>query len=185
MAAQDPQNTISAPAQDAAVRFVSQPVVQSLEAEAAPQDTMADAGVVYEAATLSELVDRQTMPAQVSRQMRCLAGGIYFESRGESLEGQLAVGRVIINRARSSRFPDNYCDVIYQRSQFSFVRGRQMPHIREKSKNWRRAVAIAQIALDDSWKNPAKGALFFHAARISPNWRLTRLARVDNHIFYR
>ena len=183
MAAQDPQTSTSDQAQDAAVRFVSEPVVQDLEGES--RGTEDGAAIVYEAATLSELVDRQTMPTQISRQMRCLAGGIYFESRGESLEGQLAVGRVIINRARSSRFPDSYCDVIYQRSQFSFVRGRQMPHIREKSKNWRRAVAIAQIALDDSWKNPAKGALFFHAARVSPNWRLTRLARVDNHIFYR
>ena len=183
MAAQDPQTSTSDQAQDAAVRFVSEPVVQDLEGESRGTEDGAD--IVYEAATLSELVDRQTMPTQISRQMRCLAGGIYFESRGESLEGQLAVGRVIINRARSSRFPDSYCDVIYQRSQFSIVRGRQMPHIREKSKNWRRAVAIAQIALDDSWKNPAKGALFFHAARVSPNWRLTRLARVDNHIFYR
>jgi spore germination cell wall hydrolase CwlJ-like protein len=30
-----------------------------------------------------------------------------------------------------------------------------------------------------------EGALFFHAARVSPAWRLTRMARVENHIFYR
>lgn len=160
--------------QQAAVQFIAQPVVQPIEDEA--ED---------EPASLSELVSRQTMPEQISSEMRCLAGGIYFESRGESLEGQLAVGRVIINRARSGRFPDSYCGVIFQPSQFSFVRGSKMPHIREHSKNWRRAVAIAQIALDDSWKNPAKGALFFHATRVTPNWQLTRLARVDNHIFYR
>ena len=117
--------------------------------------------------------------------MRCLAGAIYFEARGESLDGQLAVGRVIVERENSNRFPDSYCGVVFQRSQFSFVRGSRMPAIRESSAAWRRAVAVARIADQGSWDSPAEGALFFHAARVSPGWGLTRLARIDNHIFYR
>src|SRR3546814_13674283 len=84
------------------------------------------------------------MPATIDPELRCLAGAVYFESRGESLAGQLAVARVIINRAESGRFPTSYCGVVLQRSQFSFVRGGQMPKIRESSRPWAHAVAIAQ-----------------------------------------
>ncbi len=60
-----------------------------------------------------------------------------------------------------------------------------MPRINTASNSWRNAVAIAQIARDELWENNAKGALFFHATRVSPGWRLTRVAQIDNHIFYR
>ena len=46
-------------------------------------------------------------------------------------------------------------------------------------------VAIAQIAMDDSWNSRAEGALFFHARRVSPGWGKAKLAMIDNHIFYR
>ncbi len=140
---------------------------------------------VQPAATLLEMIERQPQLAELSRDMQCLAGAIYFEARGESIKGQLAVGRVVVERAASSRFPDSYCGVIFQRSQFSFVQGNRMPHIKRNSKAWRKAVALAQIADAGSWDSPVEGALFFHAAYVSPNWRLTRLERIDNHIFYR
>lgn len=170
-----------------APQFISQPVVQALPAErvasAVPQEL--DSQATVSAASLTELVDDQAQPGELSDEMRCLAGAIYFEAKSESLPGQLAVGRVVVNRARSGRFPASYCGVVYQPSQFSFVRGRSMPAINTGSRDWREAVAIAQIAHANSWKSPAEGALFFHAARVSPGWRLTRLARVDNHVFYR
>ena len=50
---------------------------------------------------------------------------------------------------------------------------------------WREAVAIAQIELNDAWDSRASKALFFHATRVSPNWRATRVARIGNHVFYR
>jgi spore germination cell wall hydrolase CwlJ-like protein len=60
-----------------------------------------------------------------------------------------------------------------------------MPGINTGSRDWHKAVAIARIADSNSWRSPVEGALFFHAARVSPGWRLTRIARVDNHVFYR
>jgi len=137
------------------------------------------------AETLAALVDATPAPATIDPELRCLAGAVYFESRGESLAGQLAVAHVIINRAESGRFPTSYCGVVHQRSQFSFVRHGKMPKIREASAQWRNALAIAQIARDDSWKTKAPGALFFHARYVSPGWRKTRVAQIDNHIFYR
>lgn len=137
------------------------------------------------AATLAQHVSAQPKGHTLDSEMRCLAGAIYFEARGESLAGQLAVGRVVVERANSGRFPDSYCGVVYQRSQFSFVRGRSMPTIRESSPAWHRAVALARIADEGTWDSPAEGALFFHATHVSPKWRLKRLARIDNHVFYR
>ena len=136
------------------------------------------------AASLAELVAATPRPAEIDAELRCLAGAVYFESRGESLPGQLAVAHVVINRAQSGRFPKSLCGVVHQKSQFSFVRGGRMPAIR-KGAQWDNAVAIAQIARDGTWKNHAPGALFFHARYVSPGWRKTRIAQIDNHIFYR
>lgn len=136
------------------------------------------------AESLAELVAATPRPATLDPELRCLAGTVYFESRGESLSGQLAVARVVINRAESGRFPASLCGVVHQRSQFSFVRGGKMPAVRE-GKQWSNAIAIAQIARDGKWKNQAQGALFFHARYVSPGWRKTRVAQIDNHIFYR
>ena len=152
-----------------------------------PQVETADdeSSVVPEAETLAEMVAAQSTSAPLSRELNCLAGAIYFESKSEPLNGQLAVGRVVIARARSGRFPNSYCGVVYQPSQFSFVRGNAMPAINTASRGWKNAVAIAQIAHEGSWQSPVEGALFFHATRVSPGWRLARMARVGNHVFYR
>ena len=134
--------------------------------------------------SLAELVADTPRPADIDPELRCLAGAVYFESRGESLVGQLAVAHVVINRAQSGRFPKSLCGVVHQPSQFSFVRGGKMPAVRNPAQ-WNNAVAIAQIAREGSWKNHAPGALFFHARYVSPGWRKTRVAQIDNHIFYR
>lgn len=181
---------VQAPAKAAvelAPNFISEPVVQPLPEPAEPADNAAgDAGSPQiSAASLRELVAAQSAPADLSREMNCLAGAIYFEAKGESLSGQLAVGRVVVARSKSGRFPDSYCGVVYQPSQFSFVRRGAMPSIGKSTQAWRNAVAVARIAHSGAWTNPAEGALFFHAARVSPGWRLTRVARIDNHIFYR
>ena len=146
--------------------------------------TPTEAAPPVTAASLAALVAATPKPATIDPELRCLAGAVYFESRGESLPGQLAVAHVVINRAQSGRFPTSLCGVVYQKRQFSFVRGGRMPAIREGAQ-WDNAVAIAQIALNGSWKNHAPGALFFHARYVSPGWRKTRIAQIDNHIFYR
>jgi spore germination cell wall hydrolase CwlJ-like protein len=118
-------------------------------------------------------------------QAHCLAGAVYFESKGESLAGQLAVAKVVMERAKSGRFASTLCGVVFQKSQFSFVRGGQMPRIEKNGVHWKNAVAISKIALDGAWKSPVEGALFFHAKYVSPGWKLKRLGSVDQHIFYR
>ena len=121
-----------------------------------------------------------------SRELECLAVGVYFEAKSESLAGQLAVGHVIANRANSGRrFPSSYCGVLFQRGQFSFVSGRSYPAVARGSRQWQTAVAIARIVDQELHESAVPGALFFHAKRVSPRWRLTRVGSVGNHVFYR
>ena len=134
---------------------------------------------------LDELVADYASTEPRDEQAECLASAVFWESNGEPLAGQLAVAEVIINRARSGRFASTLCGVITQRSQFSFVRGGRIPTPPQASEGWRRAVAIAHIAMDDLADSPVSTALFFHARYVRPGWRLQRLAAVGNHIFYR
>ena len=135
---------------------------------------------------LASLVAQLRSSEPGSRELECLAVGIYFESKSEPLAGQLAVGEVIANRANSNgRFPSSYCGVLFQRSQFSFIRGRSLPSVPRSSKQWSTAVAIAKIVHQDLKDSGAPKALFFHARRVSPGWKLQRVASLGNHIFYR
>ncbi len=120
-----------------------------------------------------------------SRDLECLAVGIYHESKSEPLSGQLAVGQVIANRAKSGRFAPTYCGVLFQRSQFSFVRGKSYPQPARASRQWHNAVAVAKIVHQKLHSSAVPNALFFHAKRVSPRWRLSRVGSVGNHVFYR
>ncbi len=165
---------------DAAKPLLAQPLqTQPLPVPAA------NVPVAVAASSLEQLVATRDDAGELTGELKCLAGAIYFEARSESLEGQLAVGRVIIARARSGRFPASYCGVVYQTAQFSFMHGQAMPSVNAQSPLWQKAVAMARIADAGSWQSPAEGALFFHAARIATNWRMTRVAQIDHHIFYR
>jgi spore germination cell wall hydrolase CwlJ-like protein len=149
-------------------------------------DDGADDGPVRPSGDLSSLVAQLSATDPGSHELECLAVGVYFESKSEPLAGQLAVGKVIANRANSGgRFPPSYCGVLFQRGQFSFVRGHSLPHVARSGKQWRTAVAIARIVDQDLKDSVAEKALFFHARRVSPGWHLKRVAAIGNHIFYR
>jgi spore germination cell wall hydrolase CwlJ-like protein len=180
----DTQNT-QAPeqaTQEPQVRFVMNEVVQALPEQPEEPDP-----TVSNAATLRELVSSVDTSDTMSRDMMCLAQAVYFEARGEPLDGQLAVARVVINRAESNTFPDDYCSVVTQRAQFSFVRGGRIPAPNRSSAAWTRAKAIARIAHRDLWESPAHDALYFHATHVRPRWagRMTTRATIENHVFYR
>ncbi len=152
--------------------------------EAAPQPASEPA--IDAKADLATLVAQLRSSEPGSRELECLAVGIYFESKSEPLAGQLAVGEVIANRAKSGRFASTYCGVLFQRGQFSFVRRKSWPAVARSSRQWKTAVAIARIVDQDLKDSAASHALFFHAKRVRPGWkRLKRVASIGNHIFYR
>jgi spore germination cell wall hydrolase CwlJ-like protein len=166
--------------------LTDEPVLTDSNPDSATDTDQADdAEIVDRGQSLSEMVAELRAPEAGSRELECLATGVYFESKSEPLAGQLAVAQVIANRAESGRYPSTYCGVIKQRGQFSFVRGGRLPAVSHSSRQWQTAVAIAKI-VDQDLKDSAVGdALFFHARRVSPNWHRTRVASIGNHIFYR
>ena len=172
---------VAAPIEPDAPRFVAEEVVQALPTEQSLEARVA------QATSLQELVGDMPAADALSPDIKCLAQAVYFEARGEALTGQLAVARVVMNRASSGLYPRDYCSVVTQRSQFSFVKNGRIPNADESSPAWLRAKAIAQIAHQDLWESEAGDALYFHASYVKPGWasRKTQLARIDTHVFYR
>jgi spore germination cell wall hydrolase CwlJ-like protein len=127
------------------------------------------------------------------KQEKCLAEGIYFESRGEAVRGQIAVAQVILNRAFSGHYPSSVCGVVYQNAhrylacQFTFACDRHPDVIKDQAA-WKRAVAVAQGTLDGKLWLPEVGkATHYHAYWVRPGWVRTmhKLHQIGVHTFYR
>ena len=146
-------------------------------------------------------VDTHAIQREIARanrrenDLQCLAENIYFEARGEPIEGQYAVAEVTLNRTRAEHFPHTVCAVVHQMrwdpgrhrivADFSWTElGGLSP---EDGPAWRRAMAVANAVYDDVHDPIAPGALFYHSTRIRPGWARTRtaIATIGNHIFYR
>jgi len=127
----------------------------------------------------------------------CLAQAIYHEARGETHAGQLAVANVIVNRARSDRYPSTLCGVIYQnadqgryRCQFTFACDGRSDAPGER-RAWARSMALAAEVYAEFATGAEIGALpgsalYYHTTNVRPSWSYTfsKVAEVDSHIFY-
>jgi N-acetylmuramoyl-L-alanine amidase len=136
---------------------------------------------------LYALVDKFATDAPLDEQTNCLATAVYFESRGESLEGQLAVARVVMNRAASGKYPPDWCSVVKQPWQFSFVRNGQFPQADTNSDSWRKAEAVAELAAANIVPSVEPDVLWYHATYVAPSWgnRLNMVEKIGAHLFYR
>ena len=146
-----------------------------------------DAPVQAAPRSLGELVQAYASEKAANLEQDCLANAVYFEARGEPIEGQLAVAEVVLNRASSGRYPASLCAVVTQKAQFSFIRrGGRFPKADRSSEAWRKAVAIAHIAEARLSRELAPDVLWYHASHVAPSWgkRLTRQAQIGLHIFY-
>ena len=173
-------------AQEVTARY---PVVQAV-VRTATTPINAIAKIVTPAPTpvpLSALVDANIAGGDLDEQGKCLATAVYFESMGEPLEGQLAVAQVVINRARSGKYPASWCAVVKQKAQFSFVRSGRFPRIDPGCEAWAKAQAIARIAALNLTSTLSGDVLWYHADYVAPGWgrRLTRAEKIGAHIFYR
>jgi hypothetical protein len=128
-----------------------------------------------------------------ARETRCLATAIYFEARGESTEGQNAVAQTIMNRVRSSIYPDTICGVVYQGAdrpnscQFSFACD-GTPDVPRDKAMWEQSTDVAQRFVDGKvWLADVGYATHYHATYVQPDWvrYMKRIKRVGNHVFYR
>ena len=124
--------------------------------------------------------------APSGRTLACLAEAVYYEARGEPLQGRAAVAHVVLNRAGSGDFPDDPCAVVAEGCQFSY-RCDGRPERLANRADREAAFATAEAVLTGAVADPTGGALFFHAARISPGWfrSRARTGAIGGHVFYR
>ena len=138
-----------------------------------------------------ETIDNFPKPRPTS-EMKCLAEAIYFEARGEALEGQYAVGEVIINRVLSKDFPNSVCGVISDGAnrlnacQFSYNCDGKLETITEK-KIYERILKLSQMLLEPSARFLTSGATFYHSKLVSPSWskKFIKTNEIGNHVFYK
>jgi N-acetylmuramoyl-L-alanine amidase len=136
---------------------------------------------------LYALVQKFATNAPLDQETNCLATAVYFEARGETLEGQLAVAHVVMNRASSGRYPPDWCGVVRQPAQFSFVRHGEFPYVDTNSAAWQKAEAVAQLAAANVVPSVGSDVLWYHANYVAPSWRrnLQEVEQIGAHIFYR
>jgi spore germination cell wall hydrolase CwlJ-like protein len=132
-------------------------------------------------------------PKARAKAERCLSNAVYFEARGESVRGQIAVAQVVLNRVFSGYYPSDVCGVVYQGAhrhlscQFTFACD-GIPDVVTEQEPWERAQRIAKAALDGKiWLKDVGKATHYHASWVNPYWvrSMRRLQRIGVHSFYR
>ena len=126
-------------------------------------------------------------------EQKCLATGIYFEARGESLRGQAAVAQVILNRVRNPAYPDTICGVVYQndhlrnRCQFSFACDGKKDVINSPA-HYKMAEEIAMaVTAGKIFLPEVASSTHYYAQYVSPGWArsMQKMKKIGLHIFYR
>ncbi|MFN4012191.1 MAG: cell wall hydrolase [Pannonibacter sp.] len=128
-----------------------------------------------------------------AKELRCLAEAIYFEARGESEEGQVAVGQVVLNRVKNPAYPDTVCEVVYQnrhkrnRCQFSFACD-DIPDRVSEGAPWARAQRLAKdLVAGAQYLRMVDASTHYHATYVRPRWagQMSKRGQVGLHIFYK
>lgn len=131
-------------------------------------------------------------------EQHCLASNIYYEARGESLQGQRAVAQVTLNRVKSKNYPKTVCGVVMQSHQFSWTK--QIPKVeqqralnghapRSKQKEllaYASAKQVAVEALNNKQKLLPESVLWYHTKQVNPVWnkQMKQVSQIGNHVFY-
>ena len=138
-------------------------------------------------------ITERTVSRYSERQRWCLSSAIYFEARGESYRGQVAVAQVVMNRVKYPLYPDTICGVVFQnqswrdRCQFSFACDGKPERVTDP-KAWTRAQEITQKVINGKIYLPeVANATHYHANYVHPGWarRMQKLTTIGTHIFYR
>lgn len=119
-----------------------------------------------------------------TKQIECMSKAAYFESRGQTEKGQLAVIFTVLNRVKDSRFGNTPCKVVYSPNQFSWTRSK---HVVKDKDSYARAKELVLETLRGEHRDITRGATHFHAKYVTPSWakRMDCTIVVGDHKFYR
>ncbi|WDR04041.1 cell wall hydrolase [Devosia algicola] len=163
--------------------------------ENAPSPASASAKLAYARASAPVTGDFTTTDKVTvsDKQLWCLSTAIYFEARGESYRGQVAVAQVVMNRTKTDLYPSTICGVVFQNQsrrnacQFSFACD-GIPERITEAKAWSQAQDIARKVVDgELYLTEVADATHYHATYVRPDWarRMQRVTQVGMHVFYK
>ena len=127
------------------------------------------------------------------RQLNCLAKNIYHEAGNEPFEGLVAVAQVTMNRAASGLFPNDICQVVYQKNtfyekvvcQFSWYCDRAATLRPIHKDTYDASMEAAKKVLLEGFRLPSlTNAMYYHATYIDPGWNRKKIIKIGRHIFY-
>jgi spore germination cell wall hydrolase CwlJ-like protein len=133
--------------------------------------------------------------ARSAPEVKCLATAIYFEARGESEKGQIAVAQVVLNRLKNPAYPKTICSVVYQnkdkrnRCQFSFACDGIPDRVSDKE-SWAKSQVLARRVLNDDrtlYMSSIGAATHYHATYVRPRWArsMKKMDKIGRHVFYK
>lgn len=136
--------------------------------------------------------DHLPPPPHSVEERACLARAVFFEARGEPIEGQIAVAQVVLNRVAADAWPKTICGVVYQgaergeKCQFSFACTDDRRSL-VGAPGWEQSKWIADdVAAGRAYLSELDGVLHFHTTTVRPIWRLSMrpVRTIGQHIFY-
>jgi spore germination cell wall hydrolase CwlJ-like protein len=142
-----------------------------------------------------EFLEGSQITAEVrERQLECLARNIYYEAGNEPFEGKVAVAQVTLNRTESGLFPNDVCQVIYQKNkvyekvicQFSWYCDRAATVKPVHKEVYKESMEVAKKVLLEGFRLPSlEHALYYHADYVNPGWNKPKITKIGRHIFYK
>jgi len=137
----------------------------------------------------------------IQDELECLAKNIYFEARGESLTGKIAVANVTMNRVKHHKYPSTVCGVVTQAKWYVNWKGNRLPRRNQCQFSWfcdgKADVPVDMRAYKDSirvaevvyhgYRDLTDGSLFYHSTKVEPYWvaSMVRTKSIGAHVFYR
>ncbi len=146
---------------------------------------------------IQDKFERMSHPLSTADE-HCLSLNIYWEARDQDVRGKLAIGLVTMRRVMSKHYPNNVCDVVWQKNrdrrtgksvaQFSWTLDGK-PDIPKNKRAWTEAQIIASTFVGDGAviDDFTKGAYLYHADYVSPYWKkhYDLQAKIGSHLFYK
>jgi len=120
----------------------------------------------------------------------CLAMNVFFEARHENLTAQLAVAEVTMNRVKDRRYPDNVCDVVWEKKQFSWTHDgkhdspTRMSYLDRRA--WESIKELASDVLDGKATPIGITSTHYHSVAVKPFWtsHYEKDGQIGGHVFY-
>lgn len=129
--------------------------------------------------------------ANGNSEWQCMTEALYFEARGETVQGQFAVAEVILNRVDAKNYPNSVCGVVNQGTgrlhgcQFSYTCDGK-PEVVSEPNAWSDVGKIARRSIDGLPRTLTHGATHYHTTAVNPSWaqQYNRVAQYGVHLFY-